>query len=181
MKALLNLKQRTTVEEYQREFQELVYKATMLNHHYDEHMFIAHFIRGLKPDIRAAVESQVLETLERAYLLARVQQEVWEENRHGTGQHKTPLAGRQEIQAPPKDTLRPSLKIGSGDYWKDRQLRDYRRANHLCFKCGEKYDPTHQCPKKMGELHAIQTEQMAEQLSDEILNMMELQDIAEAE
>jgi hypothetical protein len=65
--------------------------------------------------------------------------------------------------------------------WKDRQLRDYRKANGLCFKCGEKFDPTHQCQKKQApELHAITTEETPEQLSEEVLNMLELQDIAEA-
>jgi hypothetical protein len=70
----------------------------------------------------------------------------------------------------------------SGDLWKDRQLHDYRRANNLCFKCGEKYDPTHQCDKKqVGELHTIITEDTPTQLSEEVLNMIEMQDIAEAQ
>jgi hypothetical protein len=77
---------------------------------------------------------------------------------------------------------RPALKLGHGDLWKDRQLRDYRRANNLCFKCGDKYDPTHQCSKKQGaELHAMVTEESPTLLSEEVFNMLELQDIAEAE
>lgn len=59
--------------------------------------------------------------------------------------------------------------------WCDRQLRDYRRANGLCFHCGDKYDPTHQCAKKQGpELNAPTIEEEAELLSEEVLNMMEL-------
>jgi hypothetical protein len=66
--------------------------------------------------------------------------------------------------------------------WKDRQLCDYHKANGLCFKCGEKFDPMHQCQKKQAlELHAITTEETPEQLSEEVLNMLELQDIAEAQ
>jgi hypothetical protein len=66
--------------------------------------------------------------------------------------------------------------------WKDRQLRDYRKANNLCFKCGERYDPTHQCAKKTGaELHAITMDDTPEQLSHEVLNMLEMQDLAEAQ
>jgi hypothetical protein len=66
--------------------------------------------------------------------------------------------------------------------WKDRKLRDYRRANNLCFKCGERFDPSHQCAKKPGgELHAITTDDTPEQLSDEVLNMLETQDVAEAQ
>jgi hypothetical protein len=41
MKALLDLKQTTTVEDYQREFQTLVYQVLMHNPNYDEQFFIA--------------------------------------------------------------------------------------------------------------------------------------------
>lgn len=32
-----------------------------------------------------------------------------------------------------------------GDMWKAKQLKEYRRANGLCYKCGEKYMPGHKC------------------------------------
>jgi hypothetical protein len=136
--------------------------------------------------LRAAVESQVPETVERAILLAMVQQEILAEAK--------PWAHRQQL--PPKpdhavlrvDAPRLAAKIGTGDLWKDRQLRDlwkdrqlrdYRWAKNLCFRCGEKYDPTHQCPRKpAAELDALATE---ETQSDEVLNMIEMQDIAEAQ
>lgn len=82
---------------------------------------------------------------------------------------------------PRPEAIKPTLKVG-GDLWKDRQLRDYRRANGLCFRCGDKYDPTHQCTNKQNaELHVAQAEDTPELLSEEILNMMELHDIAQAE
>jgi ribosomal protein L32 len=31
------------------------------------------------------------------------------------------------------------------EMWKARKLKEYRRANHLCFKCGEKFTPNHTC------------------------------------
>jgi hypothetical protein len=76
---------------------------------------------------------------------------------------------------------KPPLKLGTGDFWKDRQLRDYRRLHNQCFKCGEKYDPTHVCAKKPTvELNAMTTEEAIDFLSDEVLNMMEAQDLADA-
>jgi hypothetical protein len=33
-----------------------------------------------------------------------------------------------------KDTVEPQ-----GDVWKVRQLKEYRRINGWCFKCGEKF------------------------------------------
>jgi hypothetical protein len=77
------------------------------------------------------------------------------------------------------DTVKPMMKLGNGDFWKDRQLRDYRRANNLCFRCGEKYDPAHQCnSKKPVELHHLEQEDTPEILSEEVLNMMEMHDLA---
>jgi hypothetical protein len=143
MKQLLALKQRGTVEEYQLHFEELSYQIAIQNPHYDEQFYVSQFIKGLKSDIRAAVESQVPESVERAILLALVQQEVLAEGKHGAYQQYQPQ--RADPVPPRADAVRPALKLGQGDLWKDRQLRDYRRAHNLCFKCGEKFDPTHQC------------------------------------
>lgn len=118
-------------------------------------------------------------TVDRAYLLAQVQQEVAEDAKawaHRYGQ------ARAEPAAVKMDLPRPTVKIATGDFWKDRLLRDYRRTNGLCFKYGQKYDPTHQYHKKpVVELQVAQLEDTLQQLSEEVLNMMELHDIAEAE
>jgi uncharacterized OB-fold protein len=29
------------------------------------------------------------------------------------------------------------------DFWKARKLREHRRTNGLCFKCGDKFAPGH--------------------------------------
>jgi hypothetical protein len=86
-----------------------------------------------------------------------------------------PLGQRQEV-------VRPALKLGGGELWKDQQLQDYWRANGLCLKCNVKFDPLIQCARKHpAELHAIHTKETPEQLSKEVLNMLELQDLAEAQ
>jgi hypothetical protein len=72
MKALLNLKQQGSVDEYYRQFQALMYLVNMHNAHYDEHFFVTQFIKGLKHDLHPMVEAQVPDTVERAVLLARV-------------------------------------------------------------------------------------------------------------
>jgi hypothetical protein len=77
---------------------------------------------------------------------------------------------------------KPTLKFSTGDLWKDRQLRDYRRANGLCFKCGEKYDPTHVCGQKQAAtLNVMEDGEGPVLLAEEVLNMLELQDVAEAQ
>lgn len=178
MKALLSLKQKGSVTEYQEQFQQLVYQVSIHNPHYDEQFFVSQFIKGLKTELRGAVESQVPGTLARAYLLAHVQQEIQEEGKpwrdRQAGHRAENVVARQA--APPH-----GLRGTAGDLWKDRQLRDFRRANGLCFRCGEKYDPAHQCARKAAaEVHALTVEEQRVELSDAVLNLIEMQDIAEA-
>ncbi|KAK1607032.1 hypothetical protein QYE76_030705 [Lolium multiflorum] len=180
LKQLLALKQKGSVEEYQLQFEALSYQISIQNPNYDEQFFVSQFIRGLKSELRGAVESQVPDSLERAILLARVQEEVLAAAKPWAQKYNS--AARADPVAPRPEAAKSALKVGGGDFWRDRQLRDYRRANNLCFRCGEKYDPTHQCAKKPGaELHAIEVEEQVEILSEEVLNLMELHDLAQAE
>jgi hypothetical protein len=152
----------------------------MYNPNYDENFFISQFIKGLKAEIRGAVESHVPDTLERAVLLAHVQQEISEANK--TCKPKAPPYTRTDKPSAHSDVSRPTLKSGTGDLWKDRQLRDYRKSNGLCFKCGDKYDPSHQCGQKLVvNLNVLETEICPLQLSEEALNLMEIHDLAEAQ
>jgi hypothetical protein len=73
MKQLLALKQRGTVEEYQLQFEELSYQIAIQNPQNDEQFYVSQFVKGLRSDIRAAMESQFPDTVERAILLALVQ------------------------------------------------------------------------------------------------------------
>jgi uncharacterized OB-fold protein len=44
----------------------------------------------------------------------------------------------------------------TNELWKARQLKEYRRGNHLCFKCGEKYTPSHKCVAPQGGLNLME-------------------------
>lgn len=155
MKQLLALKQKGSVAEYQMQFETLSYQISIQNPHYDEQFYVSQFIRGLKSEIRGLVESQIPETVERAILLALVQEEVLADANRWTG--KTYQHNRQEAAPAWPEQGKPSVKVGNGEFWRDRQLREYRRANNQCFKCGDPYSPTHQCAKK-AELHALTVE-----------------------
>jgi hypothetical protein len=125
------------------------------------------------------VESHVPETLERAFLIARVQQEVLDETK--SKGHRSMFQNRTTEAAKP-DTAKPTLKLGTGEFWKDRQLREYRRLNNLCFKCGAKYDPTHQCGQKpVAMVNAMEQEIGPIIMFEEVLNLMEMNDIAQAQ
>lgn len=57
MSALIQLKQKGTVRDCCQEFQELMFKLCGHNPYYDETMFVGHFLRGLKHEIRVLVAS----------------------------------------------------------------------------------------------------------------------------
>jgi hypothetical protein len=76
---------------------------------------------------------------------------------------------RQETSQQPTSSL-----------WKERQLRDYRRANNLCYLCGEKFDAGHlqKCTKRnKPQVNAIVVNDLDAELSEETLNQLALEDV----
>jgi hypothetical protein len=62
---------------------------------------------------------------------------------------------------------------GNDDFNRERQFRDFRRANNLCFKCGDKFSKEHQC-KHSGQLLTIEVGEFGEVLSDDAVQALEL-------
>ena len=59
-----------------------------------------------------------------------------------------------------------------GHWSKERQVKEYRRVNGLCYTCGEKFEPGHQakCPKRVPQQLNVTTEEDLEMvLSKEML------------
>jgi hypothetical protein len=78
---LLELHQEESLETYISTFEDLQYKIHMHNSDFGELFFVTQFIKGLKLEIGAVVQSQIPETLDRAILLARIQQQVLEKGK----------------------------------------------------------------------------------------------------
>lgn len=78
------------------------------------------------------MESQVPETVERAILLALVQEEALAEAKPWDLRQFHPA--HPEPMVPRAEAAKPVVKLGNGEFWRDRQLRDYRRTNGLCFR-----------------------------------------------
>jgi len=141
MDSILDLKQHGSVEDYAAQFEELYYQINMHHSGYDPVFFISQFINGLKQDIRLAVLTQVPPTLHRAIMLAKLQERVMEKGKDKFQKsqlsQKAPTTSKQTSQTSP--------------LWKERQKRDYCKANGLCYWCSEKYDPAHAaiCPKRL--------------------------------
>ena len=140
---LLELRQTGTVEEYTTAFQALQYDITMHNNHYDEIFFASTYVAGLKDEIKAMVEPHVPTTVDRAAVIAKIQQRTLERNK--TKYNRNYAANKSAQQKPEQQPPQNALNLQ-----RIRQLRDYRKANNLCFSCGEKFEPGHQavCPKR---------------------------------
>ena len=83
-------------------------------------------------------------------------------------------AGRPPPVQPPTVPRQPAVpRAGGDDFGRERQLRDFRRANGLCFKCGDKYSREHQC-KRQGQLLTIQVGDYGEILSDDAVHALDL-------
>ena len=66
------------------------------------------------------------------------------------------------------ETRRPA-----DDFSRERQLRDFRKANGLCFRCGDKYSKEHKC-RQPAQLLTIQVRDFGECLSDDVCHALEL-------
>ena len=173
MTELLQLKQTGSVEEYTTQFQNLQYGVTMHNANYDDMFFTQHYIMGLREDIRGMVEAQMPTTVLTASTLAKVQQKVLERSK--TKAFKPPYQPRAYNQQ--KTDARPQQH--SSNLWQDRQLRDYRRNNGLCFYCGDKFVPGHieVCSKRQKpKINALAVNDLDRELTDEVLNDLATED-----
>jgi hypothetical protein len=160
-------------------FQELVYKISGHNPHYDETLFVSQYLKGLKNEIRLPVASQIPESLDRAILLAHVQQDLQAKSKPWA--HKSLSHSKAEQPTQRQESAEAAVKLGGGSLWKDRQLREWRRANGECYHCGEKYSPTHKCAQR-AEINALTTElDTPVHIAEEVLELLELQDIANSQ
>lgn len=130
---LPELRQTGTVEEYTEAFQALQYDITMHNCPYDDLFFASTYVAGLKEEIRAVVEPHDPATVEKATTIAKIQQRTIARNKtKATRNYAAPRAPPPKFDQPRQPNNLNLQRI--------RQLRDYRRANNLCYSCGEKFE-----------------------------------------
>ncbi|XP_066392625.1 protein argonaute PNH1-like [Miscanthus floridulus] len=170
---LIDLKQTGTVEDYTTKFEQLQFDITMHSCHYDDLFFTSHYVSGLKDDIRAVVEPQVPTTIHRAAIIARIQQNVLDRGKNKY--QKAPILHKPNPQHRTETKTQPV----SGTLWRDRQLRDYRKVNGLCYTCGEKFEPGHieVCSKRTKpHNNALVVNDLDRELSDDVLNQLAIED-----
>jgi hypothetical protein len=92
--------------------------------------FVQQFVRGLKPDIRGAVQSQDPDTIEKALHLASIQENIVSRNKF---KPTKPAPLTRPFPSAVKDSKQPQQ---DSELWKARQARNYKKTNNLCYYCG---------------------------------------------
>jgi hypothetical protein len=171
---LHQLRQSGTVMEYRSAFETIMYQLISLDPSLNTKFFVSQFVLGLKDELRTAVRLQAPTSVTRAVSLARIQEEELEMHRPRSRAY---TAGKPPLQAPGNSIVSSSApnykRASSDDYTRERQLRDFRRANNLCFRCGDKYSKEHQCKKPM-QLLTIQLGEFGEIFTEDTVQALEL-------
>jgi hypothetical protein len=82
VRELLTLKQTSSVEEYKKQFDKLVYQIRLYDSIVGGMMLVQRFILGLKEELRAVVEVQLPDSVAEAASFAIVQEAVLERQKH---------------------------------------------------------------------------------------------------
>jgi len=77
------------------------------------------------------------------------------------------------------NSQKSEAKSGGQALWKERQTLNYRKANNLCYYCGDKFDPAHvavctQRPKT--QANAMVVNDLDIPLTDELISLLESED-----
>ncbi|XP_066374840.1 uncharacterized protein [Miscanthus floridulus] len=165
MKQLDSLHQTGSVAEYQSKFEHMARSLLLYNPSYDDVFFVTRFLSGLKEEIRAPIILHRPPTLEVAGTLALLQEAELEAN-------KSKFQSKADSKDSNRFQSKTSAAYDKSKFRRDRAkqvystanesadklgaLKAYRRANNLCFTCGEKWTgKNHKCPPQV-PLHIIQ-------------------------
>ncbi|XP_052173188.1 uncharacterized protein LOC127788669 [Diospyros lotus] len=147
----------------------------MLNHYpyLIEAYFVSSFISGLSEELRPMVKVLQPKTLKHAIDGARLHELIVEAlmkkqrlmNRGGTHNVLTLIGKNQGREAFRGVQEMKSLPFLGSKLQGDRLMEERRQAN-LCFKCGDRYFPEHQCKKQLllveGEEENVEEEEVME-------------------
>ena len=152
----------TTVLAYQEKFEELLSEVMSRAPLLPENYYISCFLSGLPDELRSMVKTHDPKTLSKAFELARLQENAFEayHKKHKPPQ-KSGFAGNTtqtaaQYTAPhTKPVIANAVKKQNPQSFRKITPAElqYRREHHLCFRCGEKFGPGHQCKQK--EIHLL--------------------------
>lgn len=175
VRRLFHINQTTTIEDYVYHFAQLMDQITAYEAKPDPVHYTTRFLDGLKPAVRVLVAIQQPSSLDAAYNLALLYEELGDgstplnSSPQGTSSSSSRRAQSVQLptpQPPPppparwvshtveeKRTAEQQQKQNSDDKWTN--IKAFRRSKGLCFTCGEKWGREHQC-KTAIQLHVVQ-------------------------
>nr|XP_009760314.1 PREDICTED: uncharacterized protein LOC104212668 [Nicotiana sylvestris] len=139
------LSQTRTVDEFLGKFEELKAQMLIRNLNLDESHFISSFIGALKKEIRFGVKLFKPTTLRFAMEQTRLQEKAIE-----AALKRTKVVTKTSlITGNPSSTKAPTATaVKPNSFRLNPEVYEYRKSNHFCYKCGEKYNQGHQYKKK---------------------------------
>ncbi|XP_070016017.1 uncharacterized protein [Nicotiana sylvestris] len=137
------LSQEGTVDEFLGKFEDLKAQMLVCNPQLDESHFLSSFIGTLKEEIKFGVKLFKPTTLRFAIEQARLQQKAIE-----TAQKKEKANAKSLPRANLTANTRNLLVSKTTAFRLSPEVYEHRKNNHLCYRCGEKYNLGHQCKVK---------------------------------
>ena len=135
------LQQIGTVDEFLGRFEDLKAQMLIRNPALNKAHFLSSFIGALKEEIRFEVKMFKPRTLKEAVEKARMKEMAIEtaRRRNRTVNRVLPAAAQEVGKAS------NAMVNRNGPYRLTPEVYEFRKSNHLCFRCGEKYGPGHIC------------------------------------
>lgn len=138
MECLVKLRQVGTVEEYMSQFELLANHLGDLNDAYK----LSCYLSGLKDEIRLSIKTLNPTNLQRAYCLARMQEEYLMVGRKGLRTGSGAYSASPASGNVPSATTKPNVRVQKIS---PQQMKE-RRDKGLCYHCDSKWNPGHKCP-----------------------------------
>ncbi|KAF3649019.1 hypothetical protein FXO38_17877 [Capsicum annuum] len=141
------LSQTGTIDEFLGRFEDLKAQMLIRNPALNEAHFLSSFIGALKEEIRFAIKMFKPTTLKGAIEKARMQEMAIEA---ALRRNKSAIKSNQTLvnAGGSANKILNNPAIRTNTFRISPEVYDYRKTNHLCFKCGDKYGLRHICKKK---------------------------------
>jgi hypothetical protein len=113
--------------------------------------------------------------MERAVMLDKIQQQL---QGRGKPKYQRTIPSQKYLTASTHKT-EPKQQSAVSPYSKERQKRDYCKANNLCFYCMEQFDSNQlvKCTKRpRAQVNALALNSLDVTLTDEVLEQLDLED-----
>jgi len=148
------------------EFEKLAHGLLLYNNSYDDTYFVTRFVAGLKDEIRKVIVLHRPKNVDTASALALLQEEELHKSRSKGFSKDSARTSFRSLPNKPRssdgETSRQKVEKSETDD-KLATLKEFRRRNGLCFKCGEKWSHNHKCSAQVS-LHVI--EELLDALED---------------